>query len=79
MKNLVTAVVLSTAFLITYVVSVLVDGHPAWILALFSVSPVVVIALVIKVLRDGIPSMYTFEERFYDDVALGPFASEPEA
>jgi hypothetical protein len=79
MKNLVTAIVLSSAFLLTYVVSVLAEGHPALILALFSISPVVVIALVVKVLKDGIPSAFTFEERFYDDVQLGPFAAEPEA
>jgi len=42
---------------------------PDWvIIALFFLSPVVVIYMVYVVLKFGKPSKYTFEERFYDDI-----------
>ena len=41
---------------------------PNWvIIALFILSPIIVIYLAYVILKYGKPSKYTFEERFYDD------------
>ena len=42
---------------------------PNWaIIALFILSPIVVVYMVYVVLKYGKPSKYTFEERSYDDL-----------
>ena len=56
-------ILLSTLYLLIYTLSTAL----AIPLAFFSLSPVVVIWLVWKVLRDGEPSELTFEEAFYED------------
>lgn len=68
----------STLFWVVYLFSVLLPVHPAWVLGLFSLSPVVVVLLVWKVFRDGTPSSYTFEERFYEDWAYRPVRASEE-
>lgn len=60
-------ILLSTIYLLVYTLSTLVPIHLAIPLALFSLSPLVVIWLVWKVLRDGEESHLTFEEAFYED------------
>jgi|GEM_PF-769040 len=78
MKTLRNALIASTLFWVVYLVSVLLPAHPAWVLGLFSLTPVVVVMLVWKVLRDGTPSPYTFEERFYEDWAYRPVSASTE-
>ena len=60
-------ILLSTLYLLIYTLSTALPIHLAIPLAFFSLSPVVVIWLVWKVLRDGEPSELTFEEAFYED------------
>lgn len=69
MKRIIAPLFITTLYLIIYVVSAELDTTTRFTLFLFSLSPVPVIWMVYKVLRDGQPSPYTFSERFYEDYA----------
>jgi hypothetical protein len=60
-------ILLVTFYLLTYTLSSLLPLHYAISLALFSLSPIVVMWMVYKVLKDGKESEFTFEEVFYED------------
>ncbi len=59
----------ATFYLLVYTLSAALPIHLAIPLALFSLSPVVVIWMVYRVLKDGEASELTFEEAFYEDHA----------
>lgn len=61
-----TALISSFVFLIFYVASVFI-GHIQAALFFFGLSPVIVIWLVYKVLKDPKEVKVTFEDEFYQD------------
>ena len=60
-------ILFSTFYLLIYVLSTHLPISLAVPLALFSLSPLVVIHLVYTVLKKGIPSNLSFDEAFYED------------
>ena len=67
MKRPAVIIFLATLYLLFFHASPHLDV-PNWvIIALFILSPIVVIYMVYVVLKYGKPSKYTFEERFYED------------
>jgi len=67
MKKVFVAIILATLFMIVYQLSPFI-GIPGWmILIMFLFSPVVVVSMVYVILKYGVPSKHTFDERFYDD------------
>ena len=58
---------LTTLYLIVYVFACEFDSTVRLAIMLFSLSPLPVIWMVYRVLRDGTPSKHNFTERFYED------------
>lgn len=58
---------LATFYLLFFQVSPYIGIPGEAIMAMFILSPVVVIYMAYVILRYGKPSGHTFEERFYDD------------
>lgn len=69
MEKIRTPLLVATFYLLVYTLSAALPIHLAIPLALFSLSPVVVIWMVYRVLKDGEASELTFEEAFYEDHA----------
>ncbi len=67
MKNLKLPVFTATAFLCTYAVIGFFESLEPFLFFMFSISPIVVIWMVIRVLKDGVLSSYTFDEKLYED------------
>lgn len=67
MKNPVIVIAIATLFVILFNASPHLGIPDEVIIAMFILSPVVVIYMVYVVLKYGKPSQHTFEERFYDD------------
>ncbi|NHE56746.1 hypothetical protein [Cyclobacterium plantarum] len=67
MDNPLVPVSLVTGFLLIYVVAVAVNLNTALILFLFSISPVLMIWMVVKVLKAAFESTHTFDEKWYED------------
>jgi membrane protein implicated in regulation of membrane protease activity len=67
MEKIKTPILLATLYLLIYTLVSFIPGLPALAVLLFSLSPIVVIWMVYRVLKDGEPSQYTFEEVFYED------------
>lgn len=67
MKRPAVIIFLATLYLLFFHASPILD-IPNWvIIALFILSPLVVISLAYVILKYGKPSKHTFEERFYED------------
>ena len=67
MKRPAVIIFLATLYLLFFHASPILDA-PNWvIIALFILSPFVVIYMAYVILKYGKPSQHTFEERFYDD------------
>ena len=62
-------VFLATLFVLVYNMSPYMGFSDNAITAMFLLSPLVVIWMVIRVLKDGQPSTQTFTEHFYEDHA----------
>lgn len=60
-------VLLVTFFAFAYQATPYMGLNENVIIALFLFSPIAVIWMVYRVLRDGRPSPHTWEDRFYDD------------
>lgn len=60
-------ILIATAYLVVFVVTLGFSQILALSMLLVSLSPLPIIWMVYKVLRDGTPSSFTFEERFYED------------
>ncbi|MEO6404552.1 MAG: hypothetical protein ABIY51_03025 [Ferruginibacter sp.] len=68
MKKPVIAVTLVTIYLLAYTTAMYLQVDENILFALFCFSPFLVAGMVYVVLKYGVPSMYTFDERFYDDL-----------
>jgi len=67
MKRPAVIIFLATLYLLFFHASPILDV-PNWvIIALFILSPLVVIYIAYAILKYRKPSKYTFEERFYED------------
>jgi hypothetical protein len=67
MEKIKTPILLTTLYVFVYLAVCELDESLRLAIFLFSLSPLPVIWMVYRVLRDGTPSAYTFKERFYDD------------
>jgi uncharacterized membrane protein len=67
MKNYLFPVFATTGFLIVYLTALFTNLNTGIILFMFSISPVVMIWMVYRVLTADTDSSYTFEERWYED------------
>ena len=68
MKKPAVVIAFATLFMIFYNLSPYIGIPDEFIIAMFIVSPVVLIYMAYVILKFGKPSKYTFEERFYDDL-----------
>ncbi|MEX0883476.1 MAG: hypothetical protein WDZ72_08390, partial [Cyclobacteriaceae bacterium] len=55
-------VIITTGFLLIYIVALVVGLHTALILLMFSASPVLILWMVFRVLKSHFKSKYTFED-----------------
>ena len=69
MKNVQFPILFATFYLVLYVACLEILGMTSVVLILFGLSPVVIVWMVIRVLKDGVPSGKTFTDHFYDDHA----------
>lgn len=67
MKNVAVVIALATAFALFFQITVLFEMPDGLIFSLFFISPFVVLAMVYSILKYGIESKHTWDERFYDD------------
>lgn len=67
MKNIQIPILLTTFYLVLYVACLELLGAGSISLILFGFSPVILIWMVIRVLKDGVPSGKKFDDHFYDD------------
>jgi hypothetical protein len=67
MKKPAIVITLATLYVLLFHSSPLIGIPDEFIIAMFILSPVVVIYMVYVILKYGKPSGHTFEERFYDD------------
>jgi len=67
MKKPAVVITFATLFVILFNASPYLGIPDEVIIAMFILSPVVVIYMVYVILKYGKPSQHTFEERFYDD------------
>ncbi len=67
MKNLKLPVFTATAFLCTYAFIGFFESLESLFFFMFSISPIVVIWMVVRILKDGVLSSYTFDEKLYED------------
>lgn len=61
-------VTIVTLFFIFFQVAPFIGISEEWMYTMFFISPFVLIYMVFVVLKNGEPSKYTFDERFYDDL-----------
>tara|TARA_B110000046_G_scaffold183520_1_gene219775 strand:- start:837 stop:1103 length:267 start_codon:yes stop_codon:yes gene_type:complete len=57
----------STFFMVVYVIVTHLESVANISLIMFTLSPLVVLCLAYKILKDGTPSGETFTRKFYDD------------
>lgn len=67
MKKVYSAIAASTLFLLVFQMTRFIEMPADIIYAMFLLSPFVMIGLIWVVLHNGEPSVFTFDERFYDD------------
>ncbi len=67
MKKPAVIITLATLYLIFFKLSPYIGASDEAIIAMFILSPVIVIYMAYVILKYGKPSGHTFEERFYDD------------
>ncbi|HLT07442.1 MAG TPA: hypothetical protein VK014_07935 [Cyclobacteriaceae bacterium] len=58
-----------TGYLLVYIISIGMNLQVGFILFMFSLSPILILWMVYKVLRANIIVNHTFEEKWYDDFA----------
>ena len=68
MKKPAVIITIATLYLFIFHLSPYINIPDAVIIAMFIVSPLVLIYMVYVILRFGKPSKYTFDERFYEDL-----------
>jgi hypothetical protein len=67
MEKIKLPIIVTTVYLAIYAATAQMESAIRLTILLFSLSPLPVIWMVWRVLRDGVPSKYTFTERFYED------------
>ena len=67
MKKTVIVIILATLYVLLFHSSPLIGIPDEFIIAMFILSPIVVIYMAYVILKYGKPSGHTFEERFYED------------
>ncbi len=67
MEKIKMPILIATAYLVVFVITLGFSQILTLSMLLVSLSPLPIIWMVYKVLRDGTPSSFTFEERFYED------------
>lgn len=67
MKKPAVIITLATLYLIIFHLSPYIGASEEAIIAMFILSPIIVIYMAYVILKHGKPSGHTFEERFYDD------------
>ena len=67
MKKPAVIIALATLYLIIFQLSPYIGASEEAIIAMFILSPFIVIYMAYVILKYGKPSGHTFEERFYDD------------
>ncbi|WP_114750206.1 hypothetical protein [Pleomorphovibrio marinus] len=67
MKNYLIPVFVATGFLLIYITAIFVNLNTAIILFLFSLSPLILIWMVFKVLKAEVETPFTFDDRWYED------------
>lgn len=67
MEKIKTPILLTTLYVFVYLAVCELDPTARWAIMLFSLSPLPVIWMVYRVLRDGKPCEFSFKEKFYDD------------
>lgn len=67
MKKPAVIIALATLYLIIFQFSPYIGASEEAIIAMFILSPFIVIYMAYVILKYGKPSGHTFEERFYDD------------
>ncbi len=67
MEKIKTPIFLTTLYVFIYLMVCELDPTARWAIMLFSLSPLPVLWMVYRVLRDGTPSALTFKEKFYED------------
>jgi len=67
MKNYLTPVFAVTGFLLIYMISIQVNLYLPLLMLMFSISPILVIWMVYKVLTAKVTVKDTFEDKWYED------------
>lgn len=67
MKTTQIAIAFSTLYLMVYALLCALESAIPIAMLMFSLSPLVVIGMVYAIIRYGVPSKHTFEERMYED------------
>lgn len=67
MDKIKTPILLTTLYVFIYLMVCELDTTARWAIMLFSLSPLPVLWMVYRVLKDGQPSKFSFKEKFYDD------------
>jgi hypothetical protein len=67
MEKIKAPILLTSLYVFIYLLACELDESLRLAIMLFSLSPLPVIWMVYRVLRDGTPSQFTFKERFYND------------
>ncbi len=60
-------IIIVTAYLVFYNSTPIFGFSPDTVIAMYIASPVLLLWMVYKILKDGVPSERTFDEYFYDD------------
>ena len=68
MKKPVIIISLATLFMLIYNAAPYIGIPDEIIIAMFILSPLVIIYMAYVIMKFGKPSKHTFEEKFYDDV-----------
>ncbi|MEL6562384.1 MAG: hypothetical protein AAFQ94_29715 [Bacteroidota bacterium] len=67
MKKIILPILFTTSILAVYAISIQFDATLWFGMFIFSVSPVFIIWMVYRILKDGVQSDLKFEDRFYED------------
>lgn len=67
MKNYLIPVLIVTGYLLVYVVAIGVELHIRLILFMFSISPILILWMVYRVLTANARVDHTFDEKWYED------------
>ncbi len=67
MKNYLFPIFIATGFLLIYITSVYANLNVGIIMFMFSISPIILIWMVLKVLKADVDTPFTFEDKWYED------------